>query len=275
MNIPSHSWLFGKLPAEVVILAGVHGNETANVETIKELINSDLIKNNKHNILFIIGNPGALDKKVRYMETDLNREFNVFSDSYEGQRAKEIAPFLEKAKLLIDLHLTQIPTLKPFCVSSNHTKSMDFLSKLNVPIVDVVITEQFNPNSMSTDEYFLHHNPEGISLCLELGSIFDDKEKIISLGKQAITEALNLFNNLEERPSKKLFFWKEVQKVPNKPTVKLVPDLCNFLDIKKGQVLAYDESSPITSEQNGKCLFPKYAKTTDSYLLRIISKQSI
>jgi succinylglutamate desuccinylase len=273
--ILSDSWAFGNPPYEIVVLAGVHGNEKAGVLALKEFIKSEEIKKINKSVIFILGNPKAYEKNVRYTESDLNREFGIFDNSYEGQRAKEIAEFLKDAKVMLDLHLTQTPTEKPFAVFPFHKPSIDFLQKMDVCIEDVVLAGGYN----STDEYLIKCNKSAVALGFETGSILDSPEKAIELGKKLILETLKLAGALEDdnknRKSKKVYFWKEKQAIPNKENIKLVPGLANMIDVKKGQIIAYEGKNPILSEFDGKTLFPKYAKTKDAYLVRIISKEDI
>ena len=276
MDKISSSWHFGPQPAEIVILAGIHGNEKANVETITQFMKSNLLTDLKKGVLFIIGNSKALEKNVRYTETDLNREFGVFSNSTEGKRAKEISNFLEKANFLLDLHLTQTPTLEPFSSSVPTKNNISFLEKMDVPINNFVLSSAVNPGSMSTDEYLIYKNPEGIALTLELGSILDNPNKIIELGKRTITEFLKVagaIKNNKEIEKRNIDFWKNSQFIENKENTDLIPGIKNFMPIKKGQVIAYETNNSIKALFDGKALFPKYVKTTDKYLLRVITKQ--
>jgi len=275
MKQPSDSWLFGKLPAEIVILAGVHGNEKAGVLALKEFVESEEVKRLNKSVIFIIGNPRAFEKNVRYTETDLNREFGVFSNTYEGKRAKEIAEILKNAKVMLDLHLTQTPTEFPFAVFPTHKPTAEFFQKMDVPIEDIILTGGFN----STDEYLIKCNKNAVALGFETGSILDSPEKAIDLGKKLIIETLKLSGALEDDNKrgklKKVYFWSEKQKIPNKENIKLIPGLANMVNIKKGQIIAYEGEKPIKSDFDGKSLFPKYAPTKDAYLLRIIAQQTI
>ena len=270
----SNSFLIGRNP-KIVVLAGVHGNETANVETLKRLLESEDLKKVNTGILFIIGNPKALEKNVRFIETDLNREFGMFSDSYEGQRAKEIAAAFESKDVLIDLHLTQTPTLAPFTGSIGHAKSIEFFKDMDIPVKDYILIDGLNPTSMSSDEYFLTKNPEGVALTFELGSILDNKESIIELGEKIVIAAVQLYTKSKKPMKRKVFFWQERQKIPNNGTTSLVEGISNFMTLKKNQIVAYDGEKPITCEKEVKALFPKYTKTKDSSILRVISQKDI
>ena len=268
-----NTYLIGKNP-KIIIMAGVHGNEKANVETLHRIMHNQKLKACSTGILFIIGNPQALEKSVRFIETDMNREFGTFSTSLEGKRAQEIASYFDSCDVLIDLHLTQTPCLEPFTVSPFHKESIDFFSKMQIPIVNCVRTHLPSEKTVSSDEYFLLKNPHGVALTFELGSIFDDKETIIGLGTTIINETISVYENKNKKTEQRnIIFWKEVASIQNEPMARLVAGISNFMDIKKGDVLGYNGENPLYCELSGKALFPKYAKTTDKSILRILIRE--
>lgn len=74
----------------IVISSGIHGNETAPIEIVQQLI-SDIIAQKiqvKHPTLLIMGNPVAMNIAKRFQTENLNR---LFSGKH-----KEIAPCFEK-----------------------------------------------------------------------------------------------------------------------------------------------------------------------------------
>ena len=60
------------------------------------------------NIEFIIANPRAYAKNVRYTESDLNRSYGLGLDTYEGRRAKVIEERIQllRPELVLDFHTT-------------------------------------------------------------------------------------------------------------------------------------------------------------------------
>ncbi|MCP3672901.1 MAG: succinylglutamate desuccinylase [Gammaproteobacteria bacterium] len=83
---------------DIVISSGVHGNETAPIEIcnllVKEILDGKLQVNNR--ILFIIGNPPAMNSGERFEEENLNR---LFCGKHIGKSHREAkrAALLEKA----------------------------------------------------------------------------------------------------------------------------------------------------------------------------------
>jgi len=80
---------------DLLLSAGIHGNETAPIELLDELIQSIARGQLKPRarVLFLFGNPEAMRRGERYIEQDVNRLFNgrhEFSIGPEALRACEL-----------------------------------------------------------------------------------------------------------------------------------------------------------------------------------------
>ncbi|RXZ44240.1 succinylglutamate desuccinylase [Crenobacter cavernae] len=107
----------GVASADLLLSAGVHGNETAPVEVVEAIL-ADLIAGRLTpalRLMVLLGNPAALATGERYLDYDLNRLFNGaharHPDAREARRAVQLealaAGFFEKAqgrRLHYDLH---------------------------------------------------------------------------------------------------------------------------------------------------------------------------
>ena len=91
---------------KILAIISTHGNELLGPNVLAYM----LAKRSKllENIEFIIANPRAYAKNVRYTESDLNRSYGLSLDTYEGQRAKTIEERVRllKPELVLDFHTT-------------------------------------------------------------------------------------------------------------------------------------------------------------------------
>ena len=89
---------------DIVLSSAIHGNETAPIEICNELIDG-LIKGEitlKQRVLFIFGNPAAMNIAKRFVEENLNRLFSGAHSQGEGlvnqerERAKALEGYVER-----------------------------------------------------------------------------------------------------------------------------------------------------------------------------------
>ena len=84
------------------IVGALHGNEPFGERVINKLKRTDF----SNNLSFTIGNPDAFDRKIRFIETDLNRSFGLSVKSKEAVIADAITAKLEQInpEIIIDIH---------------------------------------------------------------------------------------------------------------------------------------------------------------------------
>lgn len=88
-----------------LVIGGTHGGERTGVDVVRYLQQREA-----PGIKAIIGNELATKKRIRYVETDLNRSSNkMFAVSYEEQRAKHLARCIHAADVVIEFHNTLAP----------------------------------------------------------------------------------------------------------------------------------------------------------------------
>ncbi len=91
---------------KILAIISTHGNELLGPNLLAYM----LAKRSKllENMEFIIANPRAYAKNVRYTESDLNRSYGLGLDTYEGRRAKIIEERIRllKPELVLDFHTT-------------------------------------------------------------------------------------------------------------------------------------------------------------------------
>ena len=91
---------------KILAIISTHGNELLGPNVLAYMLSkrSKLLED----IEFIIANPRAYVKNVRYTESDLNRSYGLGLDTYEGQRVKTIEERIRllKPELVLDFHTT-------------------------------------------------------------------------------------------------------------------------------------------------------------------------
>src|SRR3989344_2642998 len=101
----------------IVVLAGVHGNESFGVKMLEKIIPRLRIVSGK--VTFIFANLEAIKQNKRFIEYNLNRAFfktqpKEIAETLEGKTAREIIPYLEQADVLLDIHASFILNSIPF-----------------------------------------------------------------------------------------------------------------------------------------------------------------
>ncbi len=79
----------------VQIVAGQHGNEKG---PVRALIS--------RGYEFVLGNPEAGNKNVRFIDQDLNASYGVYTDTLESKRSQEILDLIPLQDVVIDFHTT-------------------------------------------------------------------------------------------------------------------------------------------------------------------------
>ena len=91
---------------KILAIISTHGNELLGPNVLAYMLSkrSKLLED----IEFIIANPRAYAKNVRYTESDLNRSYGLGLDTYEGRRAKVIEERIQllRPELVLDFHTT-------------------------------------------------------------------------------------------------------------------------------------------------------------------------
>lgn len=101
----------------IIFVGGVHGTEPLPLVGLQQA-----------GVTHLVGNPLALEKRVRYIDQDLNRAFeNTDGSDYESGRARYLLETISSHAFVIDLHTASHVTV-PFCVVTD--KSMSVLAAI-------------------------------------------------------------------------------------------------------------------------------------------------
>ena len=268
---------------DIVLSSGVHGNETAPVELCSELLNDVLTGKLllTERVLFLFGNPPAINAGVREIQDNLNRLFSGHHSkepgvtSAERERAKKLeayvlqffqaAPEGTRERKLYDLHTAirgsrfEKFVVYPFLHGADWSKQQfEFLKACGANTVLLMQTPA------STFSYFAAQSCKAHGFTIELGkarpfgqndmSRFAEAASalraLISGGKLHTTE----FNEAD-------FNLYEVRRSINKNTesfkLHFADNIENFTTFEVGTVLASDEGVEYKVEVEGEAIiFP-------------------
>lgn len=177
-----------KANKKILMSCGIHGNETAPIEIvndlIKQIVEGKLIL--KHVLMVIFGNIEAMKKQERFIDFNLNRLFSgqwkTEKTAKESVRAKEIE---DATKLFfndqsyqcihLDLHTAIAKShhekfaIVPVCKDKNYsTEELLFLSSLDL---DAIVMEKNQTTTYSSFTQTLL-GKKGLSATIELGKVF-------------------------------------------------------------------------------------------------------
>lgn len=265
----------GKAKHRVVISAGVHGNETAPIEIVDALID-DIVQGTlavNNDLLFIIGNPGAVNAEARFIEENLNRLFNgkhLRSDAKEAARAAQLERIVgeffeagEQPRLHYDLHTairgSQIEkfAVYPYLHAREWSRSqLGFLEQCGIEAV------LFSNQPSGTFSYFTSHQYRADAFTIELGKVrkfgANDMSNFAAI-TQGLCRVICGGESFAYSPSSiKLFsVVEEVIKRTDAFKLNIADDAKNFTVFKAGTVLATDEGYEYRTKQDGeRFVFP-------------------
>ncbi|WP_145489136.1 succinylglutamate desuccinylase [Yersinia aleksiciae] len=246
----------GNTPS-VVLSAGIHGNETAPIEIINQLV-ADLLVGELPlavRLLVILGNPPAIRAGERYLTADINRMFGGRHQNYsagdEPKRAafieQRVADFFAADSQSIRLHYDLHTAIR----GSHHTRfgllpyqptpySAAMLRWLQDIELDALV---MHTSAGGTFAHFSREHCLAASCTLELG-------KALPFGENQLTQfstiiaglrALVSGEQLPERSAEPMIFYRVVKSLLKQhPDFKLwvADDTLNFTRFKQGTLLA-------------------------------------
>ena len=245
----------GDLPGPTVaVFAGVHGNETAGVYALQEVIPK--LKITRGNVVFVFANPPAIADNVRMHEKNLNRCFvkDIEGDTYEIRRAQELMQVLDTCEALLDIHMFSDPEGEPFVICEENAFEVAKLFDVNI-----VSTNWSKTEPGGTDSYMYALGKIGI--CIECGPISKAAE-YKDFAINSIYQFLQYFEMLPFEVSvstqPKRVIRAENAVIKDNEQLSLSEGLHNLDKLKAGQVIASD-SDRVFYASEGECvLFPRY-----------------
>ncbi|KMM86141.1 succinylglutamate desuccinylase [Pseudomonas taetrolens] len=263
---------------DVLLSAGIHGNETAPIELLDRLLH-DIARGDvkpRARILFLFGNPAAMRTGARFVEEDLNRLFNGRHENSSGPealRACELEHLAEtffsqpdRTRLHYDLHTairgSKIEQFALYPYKEGRAHSREELARLRAAGMEAVLLQ--NKPSIVFSAYT--YDRLGVeAFTLELG-------KARPFGQNAGVNVTRLERRLEqiiegtEPPladesleGLQLFsVAREVIKHSDAFILHLPADVENFSELPKGYLLAQDtpQTRWVIEEEGARIIFP-------------------
>jgi succinylglutamate desuccinylase len=234
--------------AHVVIVGGTHGNETAGVKAMIRLhraLKSGDIVLERGKISFILGNPEAFQKAVRYVDNDLNRAFiNPNRLSIEGKRALEIKAFLmanDDLTAILDLHSVSIGDFKIVVYSISNPENLRLALKLS----SIPLHFAFHPEHMPGTLIEAARLNNVCGVIVECGNHYSADG--VETARQHIHNFLahhllvDSGNRMAETPPVAITRYESVQAIkPHAGFTFIIEDIETGTRLKKGQKFAKD-----------------------------------
>ena len=275
----------------LIILGSIHGNEPAGALAAHRVLAQFEERRSRlrGELVLLSGNTRALERKVRYIDADLNRLWtadNILSIKSGKSFYHESSEHLEQRELLVeidgalkrargevffvDLHTTSSPGT-PFATVGDTLRNRGFA--LNFPVTIVLGLEE------QIDGTLLEHvnNLGLITMGLEAGqhdapSSIDNHEAVIWL---ATVAAGNLrckdvpefarYRSLLARAAmgRRVVEVRYRHAISPADKFKMAPGFTNFQAIRRGQILAHDRDGEIAARETGLVLLPLYQALGD------------
>jgi succinylglutamate desuccinylase len=263
---------------DVLLSAGIHGNETAPIELLDQLIR-DIARGDlkpRARILFLFGNPEAMRRGERYIEQDVNRLFNgrhEQASGFEALRACELerlaASFFslpDRYRLHYDLHTAirgskiEQFALYPWKEGRQHSRLE--LARLRAAGMAAVLLQ--NKASIVFSAY-TYDKLDAESFTLELGKArpFGQNQQVnLQLLEKRLKQIIEGTEPpLVDEPLNGLQLFsvaREIIKHSDAFKLNLPADVENFSELDQGFLLANDlaDTRWVVEEQGARIIFP-------------------
>lgn len=200
------------------IVICLHGDETFGLGVIHKILKK---------IPIFIGNPEAVRKKVRYIDTDLNRAFpGNKNGNYEERRAFYLLNKLKKFKYVIDIHSSSSDTELFGIITKTNKYNIELAKKLGISKL-VIMSKKIGKGMSLID----HHK---CAISLEIGP-HEKKENVYEVVK-AINNFHNSVNSKEIKKNNKMKIFRIFNIISGENNAQFF--IKNFKKVKKGDLIA-------------------------------------
>lgn len=263
---------------DLLLSAGIHGNETAPIELLERLLQRIARGELKPaaRILFLLGNPEAMRRGERYLEQDINRLFcgrHEDGSGNEALRAAELerlaAAFFsrqERPRLHYDLHTairgSKIEQFALYPWSEGREHSRQELSRLRSAGIDAVLLQN-KPGITFSAYTYSRLGAEAFTLELGKARPFGQNQAVnldrLEVMLQGLIRGDELTAEGAPLDGLKLFaVSREVIKHSDHFRLHLDDAVDNFTELDQGYLLAEDIGGTrwIVEEQGARIIFP-------------------
>lgn len=260
----------------MLLSAGIHGNETAPIELLANMIN-DLFAGRvtlSARVLFVLGNPEAIRQGVRYLENDMNRMFCGAYQHLKADQETKRAAYLEQIttqffeqsspeaqRYHYDLHTAIRGSLLPvFALFPYQTHPFDdfLIQSLNAADLDALV---YHNAIGKTFTHFTAEVFQAASSTLELGKAkaFGQNDLAEFASIDQVIRAVISDQALPVRQKQKIRQFKVVDSILKQSDdfeLRLTADAPNFSTFQKGEVVATQAANAVVFDQQVWILFP-------------------
>ena len=263
---------------DLLLSAGIHGNETAPIELLDRLIiaiaRGEITP--RVRILFVFGNPGAMRTGARFVEEDLNRLFNGRHENSSGPealRACELEHLAEtffsqpqRTRLHYDLHTairgSRIEQFALYPYKEGRMHSRQQLARLRAAGMEAVLLQN-KPSIVFSAYTYDQLGAEAFTLELGKARPFGQNAGVnVERLEQRLTHIIEGTEpSLEQASLEGLQMFsvaREVIKRSDAFVLHLPDDVENFSELAEGYLLAEDVASTrwVIEESGARIIFP-------------------
>ena len=262
---------------DLLLSAGIHGNETAPIELLDRLLQAiarGVIKP-RARILFLFGNPGAMRTGARFVEEDLNRLFSGRHESSSGPealRACELEHLAEtffslpeRSRLHYDLHTairgSKIEQFALYPYKEGRAHSRTELSRLRAAGMEAVLLQN-KPSIVFSAYTYDQLGAEAFTLELGKARPFGQNGGVnverLELRLQQMIEGAEPPADDSLEGLQLFSVAREVIKHSDGFILHLPADVENFCELPKGYLLAQDTGKIrwVIEEEGARIIFP-------------------
>ena len=270
----------------VILVGGIHGNETEGVKAIENVFYELNRKNYpiQGKVVGLRGNLSALGAKRRYVDYDLNRCWREDHLQYlfknqeklhkaEDQEALAVFKILEhylhapyENKILVDLHTTSSDK-GSFIVIPEYYATQPLVKNLHLPVV--LNLESYLKGTLSN--YACERGM--LAFAFEGGLI--GSQEAINIHTAGIWEILQTAGTIPYQTSNNFTTYRNLLKLHAQGLPELVhvtgihwvhegdqfsmkPGYKNFTPVQKDEILAYDKNGAVKAPRSGMIFMPLY-----------------